>query len=224
MQDADLHKKNLFMLAVDFSSAFNTIDQARLYYVMERIGVPQDAINVVKGIYTHATTQISCSAGRTVPIPVHRGTIQGDVLLPLLFVTALETLLRWLDIGGSGYRCGSTPVDDPLTAAAAAYADDLAIFADDLEEMKTQIFESSLIKKIEAYSEWMSMSLAPHKCYLTGILHHHAGATRKGHRENAAAETDEDAGKHENRHAAPGDAPNEAGRKRKAMRLVQAND
>ena len=63
-----------------------------------------------------------------------------------------------------------------------------------------------------------------HKCYLTGILHHHAGAARKGQRANAAAEADEDVGKHENRDAAPGDAPSEAGRKRKARRLVQAND
>jgi ribonuclease HI len=96
---------------------------------------------------------------------VNRGTIQGDTLSPLLFLVAIDPLLRWLQQGGRGYRCGSSPAEDQHTCAAIGYADDLTILTDDIAEVKTQV------KKIELFSQWSSLRLSPQKCALTGILH-----------------------------------------------------
>ncbi len=75
MEDAKVSKRNLFLLKVDFSSAFSSIDHARLFEVMTDLGFPRDAVAVVKDLYTNATTDITTSAGQTDTIRVMRGTI-----------------------------------------------------------------------------------------------------------------------------------------------------
>ena len=76
----------------------------------ERAGLPPDAVSAVQGIIDdlqHRHTTITTPHGSTKSIPVNRGIIQGDCLSPLLFIIALEPLLRWLDMGERGYRLKS---------------------------------------------------------------------------------------------------------------------
>ena len=76
-----------------------------MLWIMYDLGFPTDAIEAVKHLYTQASTQIRLpSGGNTDPIPVERGTIQGDTLSLLLFLLYLEPLLRWLHVGGRGYN------------------------------------------------------------------------------------------------------------------------
>jgi Reverse transcriptase (RNA-dependent DNA polymerase) len=165
LEDAEWTSRDLYMLAVDFRSAFNSVDQDCLYATMETMGIPADACQAVKGIYRDARTVITFPGGQTNSITVNRGTIQGDTLSPLLFLVAIDPLLRWLQQGGRGCRCGSSPAEDQHACAAVAYADDLTTLTDDIIEIKTQV------KKIELFSRWSSLRLSPQKCALTGILH-----------------------------------------------------
>jgi len=71
-----------------------------MLWIMYDLGFPTDAIEAVKHLYTQASTQIRLpSGGSTDPIPVERGTIQGETLSPFLFLLYLEPLLRWLHVG-----------------------------------------------------------------------------------------------------------------------------
>ena len=91
LEDSKLRSKDVNALVVDFTSAVNTTDD---------LGFPTDAIEAVKHLYTQASTQIRLpSGGSTDPIPVERGTIQGETLSPFLFLLYLEPLLRWLHVG-----------------------------------------------------------------------------------------------------------------------------
>lgn len=184
LEDAEWTSRDLYMLAVDFRSAFNSVDQERLYATMETMGILADACQAVKGIYRDASTVITLPGGQTNPIPVNRGTIQGDTLSPLLFLVAIDPLLRWLQQGGHGYWCGSSPAEDQHSCAAIAYADDLTILTDDIIEMKTQV------KKIELFSQWSSLRLSPRKCALTGILHKTAKVLRKADKQRNESPTD----------------------------------
>ena len=99
LEDSKLHSKDIYALVVDFTSAFNTTDHDRMLWIMYDLGFPTDAIEAVKHLYTQASTQIRLpSGGNTDPIPVERGTIQGDTLSPFLFLLYLEPLLRWLHV------------------------------------------------------------------------------------------------------------------------------
>ena len=164
-EDAQLSKQDLFALKLDFSSAFNRVDHARLFYIMTELGIPTDAIAVVKDIYSGATTKIRTTAGTTPAIDITRGTIQGDSLSPFLFILFLEPLLRWLQAGGRGYRLGCLPNGKQECASSDVYADDIFLITTCCKQMMHQA------RKVEAYCEWTGMSLNPKKNELSAILY-----------------------------------------------------
>jgi hypothetical protein len=92
----------IYMLFVDFTSAFNTTDHDKLLQIMHAMGFPPVAIDNVKGIYNTACTKILTPYGPTDPIAIDRGTIHGDTISPFLFFIFMEPLLRWLHSGGRG--------------------------------------------------------------------------------------------------------------------------
>ncbi len=101
LEDAQFFKQHMYALIVDFTSAFNTTDHARMLWIMYDLGFPTDAIDVVKNLYQNATTQVRLpQGGQTDQKSVKRGAIQGDTLSPFLFLLYMEPVLRWLQVGG----------------------------------------------------------------------------------------------------------------------------
>ena len=73
--DAKISQQDLYLLCVDFSSAFNTIDHDKLLCIMHDLGFPEDAIEVIAELYTDAITKIKLYFAETGPIKIERGTI-----------------------------------------------------------------------------------------------------------------------------------------------------
>jgi hypothetical protein len=70
---------------------------------MSELEYPQDAINLIGIIYSNSSTIFTRTHfGKTKPVHIQRGTIQGDTLSPYLFIISLEPLLRWLERGNYG--------------------------------------------------------------------------------------------------------------------------
>ena len=183
VEDARLAGRDLYLLLIDFSSAFNTTDQDATLAVMYDLGIPTDAIEVVKDLYTGARTVIHLGEiTHTLPVHITRGTIQGDCLSPLLFLFSLEPLLRWLHVGGRGYEHACL---DPARAKAAnltapdlptadtfhhrlsgiALADDLACATSTRENLQVQA------KKVSEWSNFMGLDVNSTKSLVTGALH-----------------------------------------------------
>jgi hypothetical protein len=51
-------QQTIYMLAVDFSSAFNMLDQDKLLQIMFDLGFPTDAVDAVRSLYEGATTSV----------------------------------------------------------------------------------------------------------------------------------------------------------------------
>ena len=117
---------------------------------MKDLGYPNDAINLIGNIYSQSTTIfIGEHFGRTQPIPIQRGTIQGDTLSPYLFIIFLEPLLRWLQQGKHRYTFGTSKVK----ISSAAYADDLAVISNKIKSLQTQL------NKLDKFCKWAGMDL-----------------------------------------------------------------
>ena len=129
LEDARLTTKDIYLTYIDFRNAFGSIDHARLLALMEDLGFPLDAIDIVGNIYQSSTTSFTgTNFGTTRPIQISRGTIQGDTLSPYLFIIFLEPLLRWLEKDNLGYHFTTSTT----TCTTTAYADDLAIVTDNI--------------------------------------------------------------------------------------------
>jgi hypothetical protein len=136
LEDSKLTQQDIYILYIDFKNAFGSIDHARLLSIMAELGYPQDAINLIGNIYSNSSTIfLGSHFGKTKPVHIQRGTIQGDTLSPYLFIISLEPLLRWLKRGNLGYTLKTSQ----CTLNSAAYADDLAIITSNIKNIQPQI-------------------------------------------------------------------------------------
>ena len=145
IEDAKLSGSPMYILYVDFVNAFGSVNHARMTSIMEMQGYPDDIVNIVKDLYRGASTSVRTPLGDTPSfLNLGKGNVQGDPLSPLLFIIAIDPLLRWLGEGGRGYRLTTSEVQlGPL-----GYADDLAVATPSLDCLRIQS------QKIEAYCEW----------------------------------------------------------------------
>ena len=126
---------------------------------MKDLGYPTDVISLIDNIYSQASTIYCCEYfGKTLPIPIQRGTIQGDTLIPYIFLIFLEPFLRWLQQGDNGYTFGTSKVK----ISYAAYADGLTSIANKLKSLQIQL------NKLDKFCEWAGKHLGIPKCAVIG--------------------------------------------------------
>ena len=166
---AKLTSQDLYVMFVDFSSAFNTIDHDKLLIIMKHLGFPDDCIHVIRDLYTNASTRILVAGGQTEPVKIEKGTLQGDSLSPLLFIIFMEPLLRWLQSGGRGYKFGDVNEHlkqvKPFTVGCNAYADDLAAATSNAKDLSCQA------EKVSRFAAWGGLKANAKKSEVSAILH-----------------------------------------------------
>ena len=83
-----LHKakdanKQVYLTFLDFTNAFNSIDLEPSFRILEKYGIPD--VDILRIMYKEAYFKAEAQGQHTGPIPLTRGTKQGDPLSPTLF-------------------------------------------------------------------------------------------------------------------------------------------
>ena len=174
LEDAQLTKQDIYMLMIDFTEAFDTIDHDKLLQTMYDLGFPTDSIEVVKNLYSNASTSIRTPTGLTPPLQFDRGTIQGDSLSPFLFILYLEPLMRWLRVGTNGYIPGTLKLcPPPLTQQLAQLHIPDVTYADDLNLLSgTPAHIAKQALKVTRFSQWGHLIINISKSLMTGAMYH----------------------------------------------------
>jgi hypothetical protein len=93
-EDAKLFKNNIYTAYSDFKGAFGCMYHRMLFQIMRDYGFQDSYITTCEQLYAASNTYYMTIQGNTNPIPIYRGTLQGDTLSPFLFTIFMEPLLR----------------------------------------------------------------------------------------------------------------------------------
>ena len=91
-------QQTLYIVFVDFSKAFDTVDRSTLWDVMKVYGCPDKFTNMVRQFHDNMTAVVSGGGSTSTPFSVCHGVKQGCVLAPTLFVLYLAAVLEY--VGG----------------------------------------------------------------------------------------------------------------------------
>jgi hypothetical protein len=81
-EDTKISKRNIYTAYSEFKGAFGGMDHRILFQLMEKHGFQDSYISACKQLYSASNTYYITIHGNTAPIPIYRGTLQGDTLSP----------------------------------------------------------------------------------------------------------------------------------------------
>ena len=120
------------MTFLDLAKAYDTISHEKMFEICLYYGLDPKFVSYIKKMYSKAVVQVEGCGGRTDPVQLLRGVVQGCPLSTTLFTLSFSPLLEALQ-KGPGI---STQLNGNI--AAAMYVDDTTIMASNIEEHRIQ--------------------------------------------------------------------------------------
>ena len=80
------------IISLDVEKAFDKIQHPFMIKVLERFGIQESYLKIIKAIYSKPTANIKLNGEKLKAFPLKSGTRQGCTLSPYLFNIVLEVL------------------------------------------------------------------------------------------------------------------------------------
>ena len=132
------------LISLDQSKAFDRVDHWFLASVLETAGFEPEFRRWISMMYHNPQAVVQVNGRRSGVIAIERSVRQGCPLSPLLYVLALEALLRRLGDEGTSPALRGIPFVGRLAARVSAFADDVTVFISrrlDIEAVKEVVVE-----------------------------------------------------------------------------------
>jgi len=116
-----LKDKNNMIISIDAVKAFDIIQHLFMIKTLQKAGIEETYLNIIKAIYDKPTTNIILNGEKLKDFPLKSGTRQGCPLSPLLFNIVFKVLATAIreEKGIKGMQIGQEEVK-------------LALFSDDM--------------------------------------------------------------------------------------------
>ncbi|VDP13513.1 unnamed protein product [Heligmosomoides polygyrus] len=121
----------LYINFVDFKKAFDSVHSESLWEILSLYGVPATFVKVLKSLCHNSSCCVKTTLANTRLLEVTTGVRQGCVLSPLLFIIALDYVLRRTTAEVQGGICWSSGRLMDLD-----FTDDIAVFAGDNDTLQ----------------------------------------------------------------------------------------
>ena len=89
------HNKDLFLVFIDLTKAFDTVSRPTLWKVLSKLGVPDDMLKVICSFHEGMNAFVSSGGDNSMPFSISSGTKQGCVLAPVLFALFFSVMLQY---------------------------------------------------------------------------------------------------------------------------------
>ena len=144
-------QRSLYIVFMDFSKAFDTVNRWTLWKVLKVYGCPESFINMIRQFHDGMTGRVSIGGVISDAFPINHGVKQDSVLAPTLFTlylgAVLETMSPNLASGVYIWTCSDGKLfnlahlkaetrTNTLFVRELLYADDMALVATDYNDIQ----------------------------------------------------------------------------------------
>ena len=169
-KDAQRRNKELHMLWVDMTKAFDSISHKALKWILAKLGVTPCIRTLLSELMSKQTVRYCGYQGQKMvkskPLEIKRGIMQGDTLSPLLFCIAIMPISDWIRTYIAPYRTATGAgkgCNGPMMAGHIFYMDDLKVY--------TTTYENLVKAKdgIHRVARQIGLRMNPAKCAMKSL-------------------------------------------------------
>ena len=94
IEELKISKKQAYIVFVDFSKAFDSVNRKAMLHILLNYGIPQEIVKAIAIMYDNPSSFVQTFDGPTEEFQTAAGILQGDTLAPFLFVIVVDYILR----------------------------------------------------------------------------------------------------------------------------------
>ena len=94
MEGVKSKNMNATITNVDFRKAFDSIDKGRMFKIIIAYCIPKPLVNMISKTYETTEAKVLTPHGETNSFHINSGILQGDTLVPFLFIIVLDYAMR----------------------------------------------------------------------------------------------------------------------------------
>ena len=151
----------LTILFVDFTKDFDSIHRGKMEQILLAYGIPKDTVASITIPYRNTKVKVRSPDGYTDYFDIVAGVLQGDTLVPYLFIICLDYMLRTLidKIKENGFELTKKRIRryPTKTITDADDSDDIAILANTPNQTET------LLHSLELAAAGIGLHVNAHK-------------------------------------------------------------
>ena len=162
----------LYLLFIDFSKAFDSLDREVMRKLLKHYGVPQKIINIILALYDSCQCSVIHKGKLSPAFPVNTGVKQGCLLSPIIFTLAVDWIMKQSTRERNGIQWTPTTQLHDLD-----FADDIVLLAQAFSHLQ----DKTVTVQEEAAKQGLQFNVGKTKSLRLG--HKHATPVRIGDEE-----------------------------------------